>query len=275
MQDKLVLYETRDKVGIITLNRPEKLNALSKPLRQQLVQAFAEADADESTCVVVLRAAGRSFCVGFDITGGEPEKDPWRHDTLKWHETLTAGIQFQMTPWYMRKPVIASVQGYAVGGGCELAMFCDLTLAADDAKFGEPEVRFAEAGPALVMPFIIGQKRARELLYFGDMITARQALDFGMINRVVAKDELESYTLDYARRLALVGPQALQAVKQALTRSADISGFRSGIQAGLDAVAPLYAAKTEAGGKFVEIARTQGLKAALKWRNGQFDEISI
>lgn len=275
MEDKLVLYHTDGKVGIITLNRPEKLNALSKPLRQALMEAFAQADADESTYVVVLRAAGRSFCVGFDITGGEPEKDPWRHDTLKWHETLTAGIQFQMTPWYMRKPVIASVQGYAVGGGCELAMFCDLTIAAEDARFGEPEVRFAEAGPALVMPFIIGQKRARELLYFGDMITAQRALDIGMINRVVGKDELESYTLDYARRLALVGPEALRAVKQALTRSADISGFRSGIQAGLDAVAPLYAAKTEAGGRFVEIARTEGLKAALKWRNGQFDEIPI
>ena len=100
----------------------------------------------------------------------------------------------------MKKPVIASVQGHCLGGGCELVMMCDLTIAADDALFGEPEIRFSNVGPALVMPFIIGLKRARELLFFGDPIDAQTALQYGMVNRVVPRAELAAATLKYARR---------------------------------------------------------------------------
>ena len=95
-----------------------------------------------------------------------------------------------MTPWTLKKPVIASVQGHALGGGCELAMFCDLTIAADDALFGEPEVLFSQVGPAVLMPFIVGHKRARELIYFGDKIDAKRAHEIGMVNRVVPPAEL-------------------------------------------------------------------------------------
>jgi enoyl-CoA hydratase/carnithine racemase len=177
-----------------------------------------------------------------------------------------------MMPWNMRKPVIASVQGHALGGGCELAMFCDLTIAADDAKFGEPEIRFSVAGPAIVMPWLIGYKKARELLYLGDMIDAPTALDLGMINRVVPAAELKDATMKYARRLALISPEALAATKLSINRGADASGFRNAMQAGLDVMAPLYAAKTELGSKFVEITKKDGLGAALKWRGAQFKE---
>ena len=111
-------------------------------------------------------------------------------DALSKHAMLAEGLEFMMTPWYMRKPVIAAVQGHAVGGGCELAMFCDITIAADNAMFGEPEIRFSDPGPGLVMPWIIGYKRARELIYFGDMIDADAALALGMVNRVVPLAEL-------------------------------------------------------------------------------------
>ncbi|MEJ0072364.1 MAG: enoyl-CoA hydratase/isomerase family protein [Pseudomonadota bacterium] len=194
MAEELVIYTVDDKVSIITLNRPSKLNALNKDLREALVAAFQRAESDPATSVVVLRAEGRSFCVGYDI-GSDPEKDVWRHDALRWHEHLTRTLNFEMTPWYLRKPVVASVQGHVLGGGCELAMFCDLTIAADNAQFGEPEVRFSDTGPGIVMPWIIGYKRARELLYFGDMIDAKRALELGMVNRVVPLAELASATL--------------------------------------------------------------------------------
>jgi enoyl-CoA hydratase/carnithine racemase len=272
MAEKVIRYETDDKIGIISFDRADKLNAISKDVREQLTAAFIEADLDETTSVVVLRGEGRAFCVGYDLTGGEPDKDPWRNDAIKWHFSLKRAVEFEMMPWYMRKPVIASVQGHAVGAGCEIAMFCDLTIAAEDAKFGEPEIRFSEAGPAIVAPHIIGYKRARELLYFGDLIDAKTAMEYGMVNRIVPAAELAEYTMKYARRLALVAPEALVATKQAITRGADTGGFRNAMMAGLDAVAPLYAAKTESGMKFVEIARNQDLKAALAWRNGQFKE---
>jgi enoyl-CoA hydratase len=268
-----VLYEVDQKVGIVTLNRPDKLNALSMELRLELERVLQAADDDTATSVIVLRAEGRSFCVGFDIGGGhDRSKTPWRHDALKYHERLAVSLRALMTPWNLAKPVIASVQGHALGGGCELAMFCDLTIAADDAQFGEPEILFSQAGPGIVMPWIIGHKRARELLYFGQLIDAKTALELNMINRVVPRDALRGATLKYAKRLSLIAPEALKTTKRAINRGIEDAGFRNAIQSGLDVVAPLYAASTEVGRQFDELRAKDGLKAALKWRRDQFLE---
>jgi enoyl-CoA hydratase len=274
MSEQTVLYEVDGKVGIVTLNRPGKLNALSMELRLELERVLHKADDDAETGVVILRAEGRSFCVGFDVggDGSDPSKVPWRHDALRYHERLGISVRALMTPWTLRKPVIASVQGHALGGGCELAMFCDLTIAADNAVFGEPEILFSHVGPALVMPLIIGHKRARELLYFGESIDAQTAFELRMINKVVPLDQLRTATLKYAKRLALMAPEALAATKLAINRGAEAGGFRNALQAGLDVVAPLYAATTEVGKQFEEIRGKDGLKAALKWRKAQLAE---
>ena len=274
MAGRDVLYDADQKVGIVTLNRPDKLNALSMELRLELERVLHGADEDPATSVIVLRAQGRSFCVGFDIGGGgrAHAETPWRHDALKYRERLAVSLRALMTPWNLRKPVIASVQGHALGGGCELAMFCDLTIAADDAQFGEPEILLSQAGPGIVMPWIIGHKRARELLYFGQLIDAATALDLGMINRVVPRAQLRDATLRYAKRLALISPEALAATKLAINRGMDAAGFSDALQSGLDVVAPLYAATTEVGRQFDDIRGKQGLKAALKWRYAQFLE---
>src|SRR3954470_4126994 len=268
-EGETVLYEADGKVGIVTLNRPEKLNALTMDMRLGIGEVLRRADADAATSVIVLRANGRSFCVGFDV-GGEHEQ-PWRHDALKYHQRLTTSFQALMTPWKLRKPVIASVQGHALGGGCELAMFCDLTIAAEGTLFGEPEVLFSQVGPAVLMPFIIGHKRARELIYFGDRIDAKRALEIGMINRIVPPQELAAATMKYARRLALIAPEALGVAKLAVNRGLDVAGFRNALNAGLDVLAPLYAATTEVGREFDAIKARDGLKAALAWRKKQFE----
>ena len=269
---EVVLYETKDKIGLVTLNRPEKLNALNSELRTALSAALRRADEDPATSVVVLRGAGRSFCVGYDIGGGGAGNEAWRRDALKYHDRLAASLNIELQPWYMKKPVIASVQGHALGAGCEIAMFCDLTIAAEDAKFGEPETRHAQAGPGFVMPWIIGYKKARELMYFGDTIDAPTALALGMVNRLVPSAALAEATIKYATRLTHVAPEALAATKLAINRGADAAGFRNAMQAGIDVVAPLYAAQTEAGLRFKEMAEKEGLQAALKWRRGQFEE---
>jgi enoyl-CoA hydratase/carnithine racemase len=270
LSDPLVLYDVDDKVGIVTLNRPDKLNAISHELQHALTQAFVRADADPATSVVLLRAEGRSFCAGYDIGAKGPDADDWRSDPTRAHVHLQPQLEFEMAPWLMKKPVIASVQGHVLGGGCELVMLCDLTIAADNATFGEPEVRFSAVGPAIVMPMIIGHKRARELLYFGDQIDAQTALDFGMINRVVPLAELRTSSLAYAKRLSLISPEALYATKRAVNRVADAAGFRTALYAGLDVVGPLYATATEQGVRFREIARTEGVPAAVRWRSAQF-----
>src|SRR5207302_5709590 len=202
--ETVVLYEIDDKTSVITLNRPDKLNAISPELMHQLLDAFARADEEPTTSVVLLRAEGRSFCAGYDIGGRPSGADDWRSDPIKAHQHLAPQLAFEMTPWHMKKPVIAAVQGHVMGGGCELVMLCDLTIAADSATFAEPEVRFSSVGPAIVMPAIIGYKRARELLYFGDAIDARTAVDIGMVNRVVPLAELREKSLAWAKRLSLI-----------------------------------------------------------------------
>jgi enoyl-CoA hydratase len=267
----LVTYAVDGRIGIVSLNRPEKLNAITVELKRALVERLHEADRDPATSVVILRSEGRSFCAGYDI-GPNPARAARRGNALAWHTSLTDDVALEVTPWDMTKPVIASVQGHCLGGGCELAMMCDLTIAADDALFGEPEIRFSNVGPALIMPFVIGYKRARELLYVGDPIDAQTALQYGMVNRVVPRAELDSATLKFARRVALISPEALAATKLAINRGADAAGLRNAIRAGLDVLAPLYAARTEIGMKFDEIREKEGLGAALRWRAEQFRE---
>src|ERR1041384_2106543 len=265
MADSLVLYATDGKVGIVTINRPDKLNAITPELKKLLIERFHEADADPATSVVVVRAEGRSFSAGYDIAPN-PARAARRGNALAWHESLTDDVRLEMTPWDMRKPVIASVQGHCLGGGCEMVMMCDVTIAADDALFGEPEIRFSNVGPALIMPFIVGLKRARELLYLGDPIDAKTALAWGMVNRVVPRAELPAATLKLARRMALISPESLMATKLGINRGADAAGFRNAIRAGLDVLAPLYAAQTEVGVKFDEIGEREGLVAARPGR---------
>jgi enoyl-CoA hydratase/carnithine racemase len=271
MTAPLVSYAVDGKVGIVTLNRPDKLNAITPELNALLIERFHEADRDAATSVVVVRAEGRSFSAGYDI-GPSPARAARRGNALAWHESLTDDVRLEMTPWDMRKPVIASVQGHCLGGGCEMVMMCDVTIAADDALFGEPEIRFSNVGPALIMPFIVGLKRARELLYLGDPIDAQTALAWGMVNRVVPRAELAAATLKFARRMALIAPEALAATKLATRLGAEAAGFRNAMHAGLDVLAPLYAARTEVGMTFDAIREKEGLGAALKWRAAQFAE---
>jgi len=271
MSDALVTYTADGRVGIVTLNRPDKLNAISPELKKTLVERFHEADRDPTTSVVVLRAEGRSFSAGYDISPN-PARAARKGNALAWHASLIDDATLELTPWTMKKPVVASVQGHCLGGGCELAMVCDLTIAADDALFGEPEIRFSNVGPVMVMPWVIGLKRARELLYLGDPIDARTALAYGMVNRVVPRAELLTATLRVARRMALMSPEALAATKLAVNRGAECAGFLNAMHAGVDVLAALYAARTEVGTKFDEIREKEGLGAALRWRASQFAE---
>lgn len=266
-----VLYHKEEGIGFVTLNRPDKLNAITEAMKGEIVAAFQEADRDRDTGVVVLRGAGRSFCAGHDISGDDDQGDgSWRSDALAWHGHLAGSLRSEMAPFEIDKPVIASVQGHVLGGGCQMAMFCDLVIAADNAVFAEPEVRFSNTGPAFIMPWIAGQRRAREFIYFGDTINAATALGYGMINRIVPAAELPAATLAYAKRLSLIAPEALSRTKLALKRGLEAAGFRTAIATGHDIIAQLYATETEVGRTFGAIAEKDGLKAALNWRANQF-----
>jgi enoyl-CoA hydratase/carnithine racemase len=270
----LATYHAEEQIGVVTLSRPDKLNAMNGEVKEALIECLKKADSDSSVSVVLLEAKGRAFSVGFDI-GGAPAEDGSNQDPFRWEVSLRKSLEMCLTIWTMTKPVIASVRGYALGGGCELAMMSDLTIAADDAKFGEPEIRFSHVGPVMMMPWIIGLKRARELIFFGDMIDAATALEFGLINRVVESEKLDEQARQYARRLALVSPEALRWAKRSINRSAEIAGLRNALEAGVDSYIGLYAGRTKVNEEFGERVKKDGLKAALAWRAGQFRELEL
>ena len=268
--DDLVRTEYRGEVAWLTINRPKKLNALSVELMQELSQALTAAEADPAIKVVVLQGGEKSFSVGYDIA---QEVEMGVSTAEQWHAGLTNNIGLSMQVWRLKKPVIAAVSGWCLAGGCELAMACDLIIAADDAQFGEPEIRFGSGPVTLLMPFLLGQKATNELLFTGDIIDAERAATLGMINRVVPKADLETTVDILARKIALTPLSILRYTKRAITRAYDAMGLTSAVESNLDVAAVLNSAETPERAEFTELVATKGLGAALAWRDERYGAV--
>src|SRR5919202_2836415 len=214
-----ILYEVRERVAYITLNRPDQLNALSFQMRAELSEAFDACAADDGVRVVVLGGAGRAFCAGVDLRDGSFEESP-----IESVEVRVRG-DFRAKLTGMRKPSIAAVQGFALGGGCELALCCDLRVAAEDAQFGLPEINLGSipaGGATQRLPRLIGMTRALELLLTGDRLPADEAYRLGLVNRVVPRDALAEATTELAQRLAAKAPLAVRYLREAVYRGLDL-----------------------------------------------------
>jgi len=248
----------------LVLNRPATLNAINAGLRDALTAAIADASADERVRVIVIAGAGRAFCSGYDLSEAAP---PTAWD---WRDVLARDVEATLAVWSCPKPVIAQVHGYALAGGLELAMACDLVVAADDAQLGEPEIRFGSAPVTLLMPFVIGQKRTRELLLTGDLIGAVEAERIGLINRAVPADRLVAEVDALATKLARVPPDVMAPTKLMLNRAMDAAGFAAAVEMGLDLQS--FVNMSETAREFDAIVRRDGLKAALAWRDERYEE---
>jgi enoyl-CoA hydratase len=260
----LVIREPTSWGVRLTLNRPAKLNAISRELREALTEAIEEATNDDRVRVIALAGAGRAFCSGYDLSEGQPD-NAWA-----WRAVLAEDVAATLAVWRCPKPVIAQVHGYALAGGLELAMACDLIVASDDARLGEPEIRFGSAPVTLLMPFLIGQKKTRELLMTGDLIDAREAERIGLVNRVVAGEQLVAEVDALADRIARVPPDVMAPTKLMLNRAMEVAGFAEAVELGLDIQS--FVNMSETSRAFDEIVRRDGLKAALAWRDERYDE---
>jgi len=267
-----VTYRTDGDIAIISLNRPDKRNAVNRALSQGLMACLEKANQDYNVTVIILRGEGKSFCAGHDIERSDPEREKYRHHSLRTHHSLSRGLRLATAIWELNKPIIASVHGHALGEGCVISMLCDLTIAAEGALFGEPEIRFAGPATAMMMPWVVGLKRARELIYMGDMIDAAEAKEIGIVNRVVPAAELEAATLKYARRLALIGPEALFCARTTINRILEAQGIRQAFNSTVDLIAPTYATDSQVHRDFQAKVEEVGLAGAFKWRRGQFEE---
>ena len=240
----LILTRDAGAIRYLTLNRPEKLNAMNDALVADLAAALRAAEADDGVAVIVLAGAGRAFCAGADLSGGAPDSNPEDKKSgatagptpgQRIAQRLDDTVRFYGTIQRMDTPVIAAVQGYAIGGGCNLAVSCDLVVAAENAVFGYPEVKLgmAAAGVAPTLVHQIGRKAAFELLTLCNNIDARQALAFGMINRIVPEDQLLATATALAEQLAGFNHDALRLTKQLIRRAADLP-FAQALEAGRD-----------------------------------------
>ena len=259
----------RDAVARLTLANPEKRNPLSHAVLDAIAEVLPKLDHGIDVRCVVLTGEGRAFSAGYDISE-EVEQNIVGAES--WHDVLAHDVELTMELWALPKPTIAAVKGWCLAGACELAMACDLVVAADDAQFGEPEIRYGSGPVTLLMPFVLGQKKTNELLFTGDAISATEAERLGLVNAVVAVDALEDAVNALVAKIAPTPLPVLRLTKLALVRAQEAMGLRAAVAANLDISAMLNAADTPEQQQFDEIAATQGLKAALEWRDSRYGE---
>ena len=262
--EPVVLVEPTPWGARLVLNRPAKLNAINVELRDGLDAAIADAVADDTVRVIVIAGAGRAFCAGYDLSEAAPDS-AWG-----WREVLARDVEATMAIWRCPKPVIAQVHGYALAGGLELAMSCDLIVAAEDAQLGEPEIRFGSAPVTLLMPYLIGQKKTRELLMTGDLVEGLEAHRIGLVNRVVPADQLADEVDALADRLARVPGDVMEPTKLMLNRAMEAAGFLEAVVAGLDLQS--FVNMSETAREFDAVVRRDGMRAALAWRDARYEE---
>src|SRR5919198_4980293 len=265
-----VLYERRGPAAWITLNRPDKLNALNVGVVAGVREAVRRASADDEVKVVVLTGAGRAFSAGFDIAEEVEQKVD---SSLDWLRVLESDVAMTMEVWSLPKPTLASVRGWCLAGACELALACDLVVCSQDAQFGEPEIRYGSGPVTLLMPFLLGQKKTNELLFTGDTISAEEALRLGLVNRLVSGETLEAEVERLVAKIAPTPLAVLQLTKQALLRAYEAMGLRKAVAANLALSALLNSAGTEEQQEFDRIAAERGLRAALDWRDSRYGKI--
>jgi enoyl-CoA hydratase len=263
-----IIYETDGPIGRIVINRPARLNALRIPQTvDELGAALDEAERDREVRVVVITGAGdRAFSTGFDLT----EPGAWPATDVQWYEMAKANFRTLIKVWELRQPVIAAVNGLAIAAGANLALICDLTIAADTAAFGEPEVRHVALSPLLLLPWLTFNKALHELYYTGDTISAQRARDLGLVNRVVPAGELDGETTRLAQRIARVPSLALEFTKRTIKKTYEIMGFRDALDWHRMADTFLLAASTPEKELLIQRLREGGMRAFLEARDGPF-----
>ena len=257
-----------EAVATLTLNRPQRLNAINKQMLVEIQDALDTVERDPEVHALVVNGAAGNFSSGFDLSE-QMEARPTGVEA--WREILKRDYSAVTRFWHVSKPTIAAVSGYCLAGGCELALCCDITLASENAVFGEPELKFGAGIVVMILPWLVGPKQAKEIILRGmDRISAQEALRIGLINRIVPADELDSAAAALARDIAVIDPQLVQQTKRAINRTFEIMGLVDALEAALDIDLAIEGAGSPDKIEFMKIARKDGLRAAIAWRDARF-----
>jgi enoyl-CoA hydratase len=277
MSYKDLIYSVEDKIATITLNRPERMNALSRSLEGELHRAFDEADGDSAVKVIILTGNGRAFCAGRDqgavSPGGARNSDPKGKTHAEfigyWHRSDGRKIGEWTHMWRVSKPIIAAVNGWALGAGFWYQLAADMTIASDQAVFAQPEVRHISA-TSFLFTALCGWKAANRWGLTGDHFDAQEALRIGMVNEVVPHDELMTATRALAKRLALVPEPSLRLNKAIAMQGIQAAGLHAGLLLEGTLAALVHSSHNEERQRLLDIQSAQGTKGYLDARDGPF-----
>ena len=254
-----IIYEKKEGIGWITLNRPEELNAMNDAMLAGLDEAFAAAEPDLEVKVVVVKGAGQAFSVGQDLSG---RMEAERRRNRRWEYIFN-----------LAKPTIAQVHGHCLGTGCYLAMVCDITIASDDALFGDPLLRMGLLPHMPLWTWLIGIKKTKELLYTGRSMDASEAEQFGLINKAVPRDELEDEVTRLAKGISLLPGDGLAPAKDAINSVMEARGLGEAWRFTNNMQLVMQQRTMEPGEfNFFKVRDKKGLKAALKERDALFEK---
>jgi enoyl-CoA hydratase/carnithine racemase len=268
MSENLVLWERdrEDAFVTLTLNRPDKMNAMNQALGDALEAAITRAIADRDIRAVILTGAGRAFSAGFDLGGEDFELD-----AEQWREDIGANMRRMRLLHDAPIPVIAAVNGYALAGGLELMMCCDMAIAAEDAMLGEPEVRHVSAPPTLMLPWTVPMPHARYLMYTGDLIDGREAERIHLVNKAVPREKLKQETERLARKCARMPGAAVKFAKAALNHHQETVGLTSSWSYNRETTAILHA--SEEGRRWMRMLKERPLREFLAIREAPFRDL--
>ena len=268
MNFESITLTVADQVAHLTLNRPERLNALNKAALLEINRAMDQAEADVDVRVIVVSGVGRAFSSGFDLKA-QMEQRP--EGAAIWREILDLDFDTTMRFWNSPKPTIAAVHGACLAGAFELAMACDITIAAEDAVFGEPELKFGAGIVTMLLPWMTSPKHAKRIILSADdRIPARDALGMGLVSRVVAQGTHVDEALRTARGIALMDPNLVAETKKALNRTYDIQGLQTALRMALDIDHTIESHGSPDKRAFMDIARERGMREAIAWRDARF-----
>jgi enoyl-CoA hydratase len=276
-----IIYETGNGRARITLNRPDKLNALSTKLQAELNEALWEADNDRDVHCVVIRGAGRAFSAGYDLTGADGrvpvsriQSEDRRYrggrtlDDDAWQ--LERAQRYRMALFDMHKPSIAQVHGYCLAGGTDIALLCDMIVAADDATIGFPPARDLGALPNNMWVYNVGPQWAKRLTMTGDTVTGAEAQQLGLVMKAVPEEHLDNEVEQLADRLAMIDPDLLSANKRIINLALELMGART-LQR-LAAENDVRGHNTRAAGEYMASVKEHGLRETLRARDAKFGD---
>ncbi len=268
-----IIYEQKGPIAYLTLNRPKKLNALNAEMMTEFREAMGVVEADTEVRALIITGAGRAFSSGFDIQKGSCAIDPTTSTVDAWRTRLQGLVETFMTVWNCSKPVIAAVNGYALGGGCELVQVCDIKIASDRAIMGEPEIRAGFGPPLLITPYSVNLANAKELLLTGDTVDACEAARIGLVNRVVPHDNLMAECEKVAKKICLLPQIGVKLTKDSVNRAMEEMGYLNAVRHNLELMTLFDTSTSPEQEEFSAISESQGLRAALDWRDARFKDL--